>query len=121
MLGRFEDPDTERAYVEGERLARIPGTRFLAGIGIVTLLSYIGFNPLHFPREGVIAYNLAAGIFIAALVGIIALTFTWFYVERGWVDMLIFTALGVAMIMLIDALGDQAAITGISRLSLIHI
>ena len=115
MLGRFEDPDTERAYVEGERLARIPGTRFLAGIGIVTLLSYIGFNPLHFPREGVIAYNLAAGIFIAALVGIIALTFTRFYVERGWVDMLIFTALGVAMIMLIDALGDQAAITGISR------
>ena len=115
MLGRFEDPNTERAYVEGERLARIPGTRFLAGIGIVTLLSYIGFNPLHFPREGVIAYNLAAGIFIAALVGIIALTFTRFYVERGWVDMLIFTALGVAMIMLIDALGDQAAITGISR------
>ena len=73
MLGRFEDPDTERTYVEGERLARIPGTRFLAGIGIVTLLSYIGFNPMHFPREGVIAHNPASGTLNAARGGRIAL------------------------------------------------
>lgn len=115
MLGRFEDTASERAYVAGERRARIPGTRFLAGIGIVTLISYIGFNPLHFPREGVIAYNIAAGLFLAVLAAVIGLTFTRFYVVHGWVDLLIFSALAVPMIMLIDALGDQAAITGISR------
>lgn len=115
MLGQFADAADERAYVEGERRARIPGTRFLAGIGMVTLISYIGFNPLHFPREGVIAYNIAAGLFLSVLAAVIALTFTRFYVARAWVDLLIFSALAVPMIMLIDALGDQAAITGISR------
>ena len=115
MPGRFEDPAVERAYVEGERRARIPGTRFLAAMGMVTLISYIGFNPLHFPREGVIAYNIAAAVFLTFLAGVIGLTFTRFYIACGWIDIVIFSALGVAMIMLIDALGDQAAITGISR------
>ena len=115
MLGKFDDPAVERAYVTSEREARIPATRFLAGLGIATLVSYIGFNPMHFPTEGVLAYNLAAGLFIAVLIGILALTTTRFYVDHGWVDLVMFSALTVTMVMLIDALGDQAEITGISR------
>lgn len=115
MLQRYEDPATERAYVRGERAARIPATRFLSALAIVTLISYIGFNPLHFPREGVIEYNIAAGLFIALLAGFFALTFTRFYVERAWTDIIVFTAMTGAMILLIEALAAQAAITGISR------
>ncbi|MBV7260077.1 adenylate/guanylate cyclase domain-containing protein [Erythrobacter crassostreae] len=118
MLARFDDPAIERAYVASERDARIPGTRFLAAIGIVTLISYIGFNPMHFPIEGVLDYNLAAGPFILVLGGIIGLTFTRFYVDRPWIDLVIFSAMAVVMVMLIDALGSQADVTNISRLSM---
>ncbi|MEC7741028.1 MAG: hypothetical protein VYE13_00960 [Pseudomonadota bacterium] len=51
MPGRFEDPAVERAYVEGERRARIPGTRFLAAMGMVTLISDIGVNRCIFPAK----------------------------------------------------------------------
>ncbi len=115
MLGRFEDPKIERDYVESERVARIPATRFLAGIGIVTLISYIGFNPMHFPMEGVLAYNMAAGPFVLLLVALVGLTFTKFYVEQAWVDIVVFTIMAVVMVALIDALGDQAPVTEINR------
>lgn len=115
MLFRFEDAATERAYVHAERTARIPATRILATIGIATLVSYIGFNPMHFPREGVLEYNIAAGLFIAMLLGVFALTYTRLYVEKSWIDLVIFTSLGVAMVLLIEALARQSAITGFSR------
>ena len=118
MLGKFDDPATERAYVTSEREARIPATRFLAGIGIVTLVSYIGFNPLHFPLQGVLEYNLAAVPFILLLAGICAVTFTKFYVEKPWIDAVIFTVMAVIMVMLIEALGRQSDVTDISRLSM---
>ena len=115
LLGRFDDPAIERAYVESERTARIPATRFLAGIGIVTLVSYIGFNPMHFPVEGVLAYNMAAGPFILLLVGIVGVTFTRFYVEKPWVDLIIFSLMTAIMYALVEALGAQSEITEISR------
>lgn len=115
LLARFDDAATERAYVARERIERIPATRFLIALAVVTLISYIGFNPMHFPTEGVLEYNIAAGIFIALLLGFFGLTYTGIYVERGWVDIIIFTLLTVAMILLIEALGNQAEITGISR------
>ena len=118
LLGTFDDPAEERAYVTRERIARIPATRFLAGIGIVTLISYIGFNPLHFPMEGVLAYNYAAGPFILLLVGIMGLTFTRFYVEKPWVDLIIFSLMTGVMYALVEALGAQAPITDISRFSM---
>ncbi|MEL6238404.1 MAG: adenylate/guanylate cyclase domain-containing protein [Pseudomonadota bacterium] len=115
LLGKFDDPATERAYVESERTARIPATRFLAGIGVVTLISYIGFNPMHFPTEGVLAYNMAAIPFIALLAGIVGITFTRFYVEKPWVDLVIFTLMTGIMYALVEALGAQSGITEISR------
>ena len=115
LLDKFDDPEVERAYIESERTARIPATRFLAGIGIVTLVSYIGFNPMHFPMEGVLAYNMAAGPFILLLVGIVAVTFTRFYVEKPWVDLIIFSLMTAIMYALVEALGAQSAITEISR------
>ncbi len=115
MLGRFEDPLVEQTYVRSEREARVPATRFLAAVGIVTLISYIGFNPLHFPIEGVLEYNMAAGPFVLLLVGLFALTFTKFYIEHAWIDVVIFTIMAVVMVLLIEALGAQAEITGITR------
>lgn len=118
LLGKFEDPATERAYVASERTARIPATRFLAGIGIVTLVSYIGFNPLHFPVEGVLAYNMAAGPFILLLAGLIGLTFTRFYIDYPWIDLIIFSVMTAIMYGLVEALGMQASVTEISRFSM---
>ncbi|MEM7700378.1 MAG: adenylate/guanylate cyclase domain-containing protein [Pseudomonadota bacterium] len=118
LLGKFDEPQVERAYVRSERMARIPATRFLAGIGIVTLISYIFFNPLHFPTEGVLAYNMAAGPFILLLAGIFGLTFTRFYVEKPWVDLIIFSVMTGIMYALIEALGAQSDITEISRFSM---
>ena len=118
LLGKFDDPQVERAYVMSERTARIPASRFLAGIGIVTLVSYIGFNPMHFPVEGVLAYNMAAGPFILLLVGIVGLTFTRFYVEKPWVDLIIFSLMTAIMYGLIEALGAQSGVTEISRFSM---
>jgi len=115
LLARFDDPETERTYVAQERVARIPATRFLIILAVGTLISYIVFNPMHFPREGVLDYNIAAGVFIVLLGSFYALTYTQFYVERGWVDILVFTGLTVAMVLLIEALAKQADITGISR------
>ncbi len=103
LLDKFDDPEVERAYIESERTARIPATRFLAGIGIVTLVSYIGFNPMHFPMEGVLAYNMAAGPYILLQVGIVAVTFTRFYVEKQWVDQIIFSLMTANMYALIEA------------------
>lgn len=115
LINRFADPADERRYVHAERVARIPATRALIVIGVATFLSYITMNPMYFPREGIIAYTIAAGVFIAVLAAFFLLTRTQFYIERGWVDLILFTGLTAAMLMLIEALGDQAAITGISR------
>jgi len=118
LLGKFDDPAIERAYVTSERTARIPATRFLAGIGIVTLISYIAFNPAHFPADGVIAYNMAAVPFIALLAGIVGLTFTRFYIDQPWVDLAIFSTMTAIMYALVEALGMQSDITEISRFSM---
>ncbi|MDY7099396.1 MAG: hypothetical protein SXU28_14780, partial [Pseudomonadota bacterium] len=118
MLGRFDDPALESAYVTSEREARIPATRFLAGIGVITLISYIGFNPMHFPLEGVLEYNMAAGPFVLLLTGLIGLTFTKLYIEKPWIDLIVFSIMAVVMVLLIEALGRQAAVTNISRLSM---
>lgn len=115
LINRFEDPQNERLYVESERSARIPASRALILIGIATFVSYLTLNPMYFPAEGVIAYNIAAGLFIAVLGGFFLLSRTRFYIEKPWIDFLLFSALTVAMVMLIEALADQAAMTGISR------
>jgi adenylate cyclase len=115
LINRFEDPDNERLYVESERLDRIPASRALILIGIATFVSYLTLNPIYFPSEGVVAYTIAAGLFIAVLSGFFLLTLIRFYIEKPWIDFLLFTALTVAMVMLIEALAAQAEITGISR------
>jgi adenylate cyclase len=115
FIDRMENPGDERAYVVSERRSRIPASRALILIAIVTFISYLMLNPMHFPREGVIEYSVAAGIFILVLGCFFALTFSRFYLEQGWVDFVLFSALTVAMVLLIDALGKQADITGISR------
>ena len=60
LLQRFEDPETERAFLRAERGERGQAIRALIVIAIATLLSYIVINPMHFPPAGVIAYTQAA-------------------------------------------------------------
>ena len=115
LFNNFSDADIERHYVESERIARIPASRALLLIGIATFITYLTLNPLYFPTEGVVAYNIAAAIFMAILASFLLLTRTRFYIEKPWIDLVLFIGLTFGMVMLIEALAAQAAITGISR------
>jgi hypothetical protein len=54
LLQRFDDPETERAFLRAEREERGRAIRALIVIAAATLFFYIVINPMHFPREGVI-------------------------------------------------------------------
>ena len=112
VLQRFSDPETERAFLHAERLQRGPAIRALIVVAVATLFSYIVLNPLHFPRDGVLAYSAAAGALILLMSGFFLLTRTHFYLEKPWVDLPVFILLAAAMKALTLALAGQAAITG---------
>ncbi len=112
MLQRFVDPEVERAFLRAEREERAQAIRALIIIAAATLFSYIVLNPLHFPREGVIAYTAAAGALIAVMLGFFALTRTQYYLDHPWIDVPVFIALAAAMKALTLVLAAQAQFTG---------
>jgi class 3 adenylate cyclase len=112
VLQRFSDPETERAFLRAERQQRGPAIRALIVIAVATLFSYIVLNPLHFPRDGVVAYSATAGVLILLMTGFFLLTRTSVYLENPWVDLPVFVLLAAAMKALTLALAGQAAITG---------
>src|SRR5690349_9112850 len=113
VLPRFDDPETEGAFLRAEREERGQAIRALSAIAVVTLLSYIFLNPMHFPPEGVIAYSQAAGLLIIMLIGFALLTRTSFYRERPWIDLPMFILVAAGMKFLALVLADLSPITGI--------
>src|SRR5688500_17503926 len=111
LLQRFADPEIERAVLRAERAERGQAIRALIVVAAVTLFSYILINPLHFPREGVIAYAAAAGALIVLMVGYFMLTRTRLYLEQPWVDFPVFIAFASGMKALALVLAAQAALT----------
>jgi len=109
---RFSDPDVERAFLRAERTARGQPIRALIVIAVVTLISYIVINPLHFPPEGVKNYTLAAGFLAAAMIGFFALTRTQFYLDKPWIDLPVFIAVAAGMKLLALALAGMSEFTG---------
>src|SRR6476659_4019899 len=112
LFPSFPDPETERAFLRAERIERGQAIRTLIVIAIATLLSYIIINPMHFPREGVIAYTQAAGAFAVALLGFFFLTRTRIYLERPWLDLPVFVVIAGAMTWLAVVLAALAPWTG---------
>lgn len=112
LMPRFADPGTERAFLRTERAGRGRAIRALTLIGIATLLSYIMLNPMHFPREGVVAYTSAATVLTALLASFFLLTRTRFYLEQSWTDVPAFILLAAGIGALTGALNGQAAVTG---------
>ncbi len=109
---RFADAELEHAFLRAERAERGQAIRALIVVAIVTLLSYIVLNPMHFPREGVIAYTAAAAALIAILTGFFLLTRTEYYLDRSWIDLPVFLLVAAGMKALTLALAGQSAITG---------
>ena len=112
LFQSFPDPETERAFLRAERIERGQAIRALIVIAVVTLISYIVLNPMHFPREGVIAYTQAAGAFIVAMLGFFFLTRTQIYLEKPWLDLPVFIVMAAAMKWLALVLAGLAAWTG---------
>lgn len=112
ILQRFDDPETERAFLRAERKERGQAIRALILIAAATLLSYIVINPMHFPPAGVVAYTWAASALIAVMAGFWLLTRTRFYLEKPWVDLPVFIAIAGGMKWLALVLAGLAAFTG---------
>ena len=112
LLPRFADPDLERAFLRAERAERGQAIRALIVIAVVTLFAYITLNPVHFPREGVVAYTAAAAALVLVMSGFFLLTRTELYLARPWIDLPVFVALAAGMKALTLALAGQAAVTG---------
>jgi class 3 adenylate cyclase len=112
LFQRFPDAETERAFLRAERIERGQAIRTLIVIAIATLISYIVLNPMHFPREGVVAYTQAAGALILVLLGYFFLTRTQLYLDRPWLDLPVFVLIAGAMKWLALVLAGLAAWTG---------
>jgi len=112
ILQRFDDPETERAFLRAERSERGQAIRALILIAAATLFSYIVINPMHFPRTGVIAYTWAASALIAVMAGFWLLTRTRVYLEKPWIDLPVFIAVAGGMKWLALVLAGLAAFTG---------
>jgi class 3 adenylate cyclase len=112
LLQRFDDPATERAFLRAERAERGQAIRALIVIAILTLISYLMLNPLHFPRDGVVAYTWAAGTLILLLAGFFLMTRTEAYLARPWLDLPIFILIAGGMKWLALVLAGLAAFTG---------
>lgn len=112
LIQRFPDAETERAFLGAERVERGYAIRALIVIAALTLISYVGLNPMHFPPAGVMAYNMAAGSLIATMAGFFALTKTRFYRENGWIDLPAFVVMGAAMTWLAVVLANLSLYTG---------
>lgn len=109
---RFADPATERAFLAAERKGRGRAIRALIVIAVLTLLSYVFLNPLHFPPDGVTAYAAAAALLIALMVGLFFFSRTRFYREKSAIDLPIFIAMAGAMGWLAHVLAELSAFTG---------
>jgi len=112
LLQRFDDPETESAFLRTERAERGQAIRALIAIAVATLISYIVINPMHFPPAGVVAYTLAAGALIVFMIGYFLLTRTQFYLEQPWIDLPVFIAMAGGMKWLALVLAGLAAFTG---------
>ena len=112
LFQSFPDPETERAFLRAERIERGQAIRALIIIAVATVLSYIVINPMHFPREGVIAYTQAAGAFIIVLLGFFFLTRTQVYLEKPWLDLPVFIVMAGAMKWLALVLAGLQPYTG---------
>ena len=112
LFQRFDDAETERAYLRAERAERGQAIRALTAIAIATLISYIVLNPIHFPAVGVIAYTQAAGALIVLLVGFFLLTRTEYYLAAPWIDLPVFVVLAGGMKWVALVLAGLAPFTG---------
>jgi class 3 adenylate cyclase len=112
LFQSFPDAETERAFLRAERIERGQAIRALIAIAVATLISYVVLNPMHFPRDGVIAYTQAAGAFIIALLGFFFLTRTQVYLEKPWLDLPVFIVMAGAMKWLALVLAGLQSYTG---------
>jgi len=112
LLQRFDDAETERAFLRAERKERGQAIRALIAIAIATLLSYIVINPMHFPAAGIVAYTQAAASLIVLLIGFFLLTRTQIYLDKPWIDLPVFIALAGTMKWLALVLAGLSSVTG---------
>ncbi len=118
IFNSFENGEDEAVYTREERAKWRPGLRALIMISGGIFITFSLMNPLFFPSESLIIYNIVSMGMIVSLVIAYMVVGTEFYARSRWLDPLMFTLLGIAAVILMSALADPANQTQTSFLGM---
>ncbi len=112
LINRFADPAEERAYVQGERAIRLKTTRILVVISMAIYLGFSTLNPIFFPGEVLIFYNITVIFLVVLLAFSYFVTSTRYYLEWPWLGFLAFIVICATTPILALTLGQTEDVTG---------
>jgi class 3 adenylate cyclase len=118
LLNRFETPEDERCYVGGERARRRFATRMLILISLLGCIAMAVLNPIFFPPEALVTYNIVAVLMITSLGIAFYVVGTRQYLEWPWLDFLMFVVMTVGSILLLAGLASTEETTGTTFLGM---
>ena len=108
VFNRFDDPATEQAYIAEERAKWRPGLRWLTVIALGIFITFAMMNPLFFPADTLVLYNIVSMAMIVSLIVTWVVIGTDYYLRWRWLDPLLFALIALAAVVLMQALADPA-------------
>lgn len=112
VLSRFETESEETAYVMSEREKRRFAIRALTVVGLAGSVIMTALNPIFFPGDALIIYNIVSICMIGAMAIAYFVVGTRYYLEWRWLDFAMFAAVAVAVTLQIAGLASTEDITG---------
>lgn len=112
LFNRFDDPATEQAYIAEERGKWRPGVRALIVISIGISVAFGLVNPIFFPGEALVLYNIVLLVLIVSLICAWIAVGTDYYLRWRWLDPMQFTLVTIAIVLTMQALASTEDQTG---------
>ena len=106
LFNRFDGSGVETAYIVEERGKWRPAVRGLTVIGLGIFICFSLMNPIFFPAESLIIYNIVSMVMIVSLIVAYIVIGTDRYLQWRWLDPLMYTLLAIAAVILMQALAD---------------
>lgn len=117
----FCDTELEREFTLHERSARLGFIRSILLFGGAIFVAYMVTNPLSFGRETVVGYTQAATIVLATLAVYYAATYFRAFLEKTWIDPLVYGASAAALGLILKVLASESELTGFSEILLVGV